>query len=301
MLETRKPVHLSITLDDQLSLMNWGAMRLNLYWAYDGVPFSSYSTMTVTSQTAWLLRKGAVQVHWRGREMNIRSGQWIVLGGDRGRHQFSEDAALVSVCFRAEWFTGQAFFDDSEPIVFDAASCPSLERAAASLVRVSHRLSHDNETSLIHESCTFVDFLQLRRAYLTWLEGLTLQMKRVGVGLRRVGPTDERVLHGVRLIDDWPMQRPLDEKEIASTVGLSRAHFSRLLTVEFGLSPKAYFERRRYQAARERLLADDTPIKTIAYQLGFHDTAHFSNWFRQRSGTSPSGFRAGHANPWNLA
>lgn len=283
-----------------LLLRQWVSMHTALYWAYEGAPSHVRSVDVVTSQTAWLLRRGKVRLAWRGRTVTVSAGQWAIFGGDRGQHRFTAGARLLSICFRAEWFTGKPFFDDASPIIFDAAGCPALERASNQLVKTTGRFNCEPDTALINRPSTFPQYLRLHKAYCSWLEALTRALDQAGVAMQHIGPSDERVLHAVRLLDKWPMQRPFDERELAATVGLSRTHLNRLLAVELGLSAKAYFERRRFAAARERLLADNTPIKTVTYLLGFHDTAHFSNWFRQRTGVSPMQFRTGKAKVWQL-
>ena len=257
--------------------------------------------MKVKSQTAWFMKSGNVRVLWRNQPLDLRSGQWAVFGTGRGPHRFSNDAELISICFRAEWPNGQAFFDDTHPIVIESNESAGLTRAATRLVRAAGQLAPGVKNRLIFQSSTLESYLKVRRAYYGWLTALAHALTEQGVNMRQVTPTDERVADAVRLLDDWPLHQPFTETAAAAAVGLSRPHFSRMFTAQLGLTAKAYYDQRRLRVARERLIAEDTPIKAIAYQLGFHDPAHFSHWFRKRTGSSPRLVRQGKASSWQMS
>ncbi|HEY6869474.1 MAG TPA: helix-turn-helix domain-containing protein, partial [Novosphingobium sp.] len=59
-----------------------------------------------------------------------------------------------------------------------------------------------------------------------------------------------------------------------------------------GTTPSAYILERRLQRAREQLgAAPCASITTLAYDLGFNDSAYFTRCFRQRFGVAPRGWR----------
>lgn len=59
-----------------------------------------------------------------------------------------------------------------------------------------------------------------------------------------------------------------------------------------GTTPSAYILERRLQRAREQLsTAPGASITTLAYDLGFNDSAYFTRCFRQRFGVAPRGWR----------
>ncbi|MDA3873530.1 MAG: AraC family transcriptional regulator [Kiritimatiellae bacterium] len=295
------PSLFQFTREGSLPLHNWDSVRLHLYWAYEGAPEYRRGSETVTSQTAWMLRQGHVRFRWREQTLTLRTGQWVILGKNRGEHEFSEDAELISVCFRAEWLSGQSLFDDSEPIVLHARTCPELEASVHPLLGKARIISREQTTRLFVSSCTPLEFLQLRIAFLSWLEVLTREIQNAGGHLRISSSSDERVLKGIRLLDEWPLHEPFCEQELADLIGLSPSHLNRLFGIDLGLSPKVYYERRRFRVARELLLADQTAVKTIAYKLGFHDPSHFSNWFRNQAQVTPTHFRSLRVKPWDLS
>lgn len=62
------------------------------------------------------------------------------------------------------------------------------------------------------------------------------------------------------------------------------------------LSPLAVIQQRIILEAKRLLLYTDTTSKEIAYELGFEEVAHFSNYFKNQTGISPSEFKQ-HQNP----
>ena len=66
----------------------------------------------------------------------------------------------------------------------------------------------------------------------------------------------------------------------------------RLANDRIGRFPRAYLEKRRFESATALLAQEGTPIKRIAYDLGFAWPAAFTHWFHKLSGQSPRQFRA---------
>ena len=75
--------------------------------------------------------------------------------------------------------------------------------------------------------------------------------------------------------------------ELASAVGMSRFHFSRLFRESTGESPMGYALRLRIERAKAMLLQSDRRMSEIAVTLGFFDQSHFSRTFRRMTGISP--------------
>jgi AraC-like DNA-binding protein len=78
---------------------------------------------------------------------------------------------------------------------------------------------------------------------------------------------------------------------LAKEAGLSRAHFFRLFQSSIGLPPKVYLNVVRMERAVEAFLHRDVPVGEVGARLGFSDPAHFTRFFRNNAGVSPSEFR----------
>jgi AraC-like DNA-binding protein len=74
-------------------------------------------------------------------------------------------------------------------------------------------------------------------------------------------------------------------ERLADIAGLSRFHFLRSFTEEFGLPPHAYQVKLRVEKARH-LLKAGVPIKAI--EVGFSDQSHLTRHFKKVHGVTPA-------------
>lgn len=77
-------------------------------------------------------------------------------------------------------------------------------------------------------------------------------------------------------------------ESLATAIGMSRSRFAERFQNFVGKTPMAYIAEWRLQRALHLLKFEDTPIKTIANQVGFQSTAAFSRAFTERFGSPPS-------------
>lgn len=92
--------------------------------------------------------------------------------------------------------------------------------------------------------------------------------------------TEERLADEVRFED------------VANAVGLVPRSLARRFEVELGMSWRATLRRMRVVRAVERLAADDTPVTTIAHDVGYCSLSAFNAAFRELTGQTPSSYRA---------
>ena len=78
---------------------------------------------------------------------------------------------------------------------------------------------------------------------------------------------------------------------VASAIGFSKYHFSRLFKQYTGFSFCAYICHRRIKVAEELLEQPDLSITEIAMQSGFPSISTFNRVFRQQKNCSPSEYR----------
>lgn len=101
---------------------------------------------------------------------------------------------------------------------------------------------------------------------------------------------------------DWRIRRALElmgrdaigrinVDDVASRVGMSRAHFYRQFRKNFGVSPLRAFNSFRIARARNRIGAGEMRIADISDQLGFSTPGHFTRFFEMHIGVSPSEYR----------
>jgi AraC-like DNA-binding protein len=78
----------------------------------------------------------------------------------------------------------------------------------------------------------------------------------------------------------------------AKEAGLSRAHFFRLFESTVGVPPRVYLNVVRMEQAVGAVLTQSSNVCDISGQLGFAEPSHFTRFFRNHSGVSPSEFRS---------
>jgi AraC-like DNA-binding protein len=98
-------------------------------------------------------------------------------------------------------------------------------------------------------------------------------------------------IHYARHYIDDHHQRPLNVKELAGKVGLSREHFSREFVATMGQSPGAYLRERRLQTAELLLRQSSESVSAISRLSGFASASHFCRAFRAKKGCSPQAYR----------
>lgn len=78
---------------------------------------------------------------------------------------------------------------------------------------------------------------------------------------------------------------------IAREVGVSKYHLSRLYKKAFGCTVQSRQRSLRLEKAAATIRESDTPIKYLAYSLGYSSPAAFSRQFSQHFGCSPTKWR----------
>jgi AraC-like DNA-binding protein len=78
--------------------------------------------------------------------------------------------------------------------------------------------------------------------------------------------------------------------ELASVCGLTRYHFIRSFSREFGLPPHAYASQLRLLAAKKLISAGEKPVHA-AVSVGFYDQSHLTRLFVRAYGLTPGAYR----------
>jgi AraC family transcriptional regulator len=87
------------------------------------------------------------------------------------------------------------------------------------------------------------------------------------------------------------MESELTLIEMAQSVELSPAHFSRMFRQATGETPHQFVLRTRIERAKEMLRAPEARVLDVAVACGFKTQQHFARVFRHVCGTSPSEYR----------
>ncbi|MCQ8242418.1 GlxA family transcriptional regulator [Rhizosaccharibacter radicis] len=109
-------------------------------------------------------------------------------------------------------------------------------------------------------------------------------------------PAGRSALQAVQRLVAADPGRPHDVDALAAHAGLSPRHFARLFRQEIGVTPAAWVESVRVDAARTALERGEPP-KLVANACGFNDVNTMRRAFLRRLGTTPADYRRRHAMP----
>jgi AraC-like DNA-binding protein len=276
-------------------LAEWAGLHAHLVWVYDGpVAFQGrQGKVSAFDLTAWLIRRGQVTVKLGEQTWRAGPNEWLFPPPGERWQDFSADARILSVRFRARWPTGEDLFPANLGIRIPAARCPDLLRAAAPLARFVQRHFPSTETDLMQAPATLADYLRLQTLFARWFETVIVVLTSEGLEPAHMGKIDDRLRLAVRQLDRQPLASPVNEAALARAVGLSVSQLNRLFLRQFGVSSRGYFDRRRHQHALTALEESTRAAKEIAISLGFSSLPHFSAWFRRKQGMPPRAFRIG--------
>lgn len=80
--------------------------------------------------------------------------------------------------------------------------------------------------------------------------------------------------------------------DVARALDYSPSHLTSVVRKYTGRAVTAWIIERRILAARERLLATNEPVATVAEAVGFRDIGYFARRFARAQGTTPAQWRA---------
>jgi AraC-like DNA-binding protein len=80
-------------------------------------------------------------------------------------------------------------------------------------------------------------------------------------------------------------------KTIANQFNISDSYFGTYFKRNFSITYREYINKLRIQLIEKRISNNQMPIKQIAYEFGFTDESHFSNYFKKRKNIKPSDFK----------
>jgi AraC family transcriptional regulator len=103
-------------------------------------------------------------------------------------------------------------------------------------------------------------------------------------------PIDHRIRHALNHIRLQAAANP-NMDQIAIDVGLSRSHFYQQFKRCVGVSPQHYLDWQRMTLATQALNGSEKSVAEIARDLNFSAPGHFTRFFVQHMGLSPSEFR----------
>ena len=182
--------------------------------------------------------------------------------------------------FRRNWMASGApgFFDQC-----CGALPPRVRRLADDMAEA---LARGTETAAAQEVLLSELMIAVIERFTPW--------QQVGTSLRDLarGPgSDRRIRRAVAAMHHDPAAVGT-MKALAREAGLSRAHFFRLFEQSTHVPPRVFLNVLRLERAVAELVGGTASVAQISERLGFSAPPHFTRFFRDHAGASPSEFRA---------
>lgn len=111
-------------------------------------------------------------------------------------------------------------------------------------------------------------------------------------GTRYTAPAagDFRIRQAIRFMRG-SLGEDFDAGRVAAAAGLSRAHMFRLFQQTMAITPALYFNVLRMEAAIDAMAAGLESATEVSGRLGFSAPSHFSRFFRNHQGVTPTEYR----------
>ena len=87
------------------------------------------------------------------------------------------------------------------------------------------------------------------------------------------------------------LQQKFSTKRLAKKVNVSDSRLRQLFITETGMSPTEYLRDLRLERAAQLLADSLMSIKEIGEQVGIRDKSHFTKYFKEKFGVTPSDYR----------
>jgi AraC-like DNA-binding protein len=256
------------------------------------VPPDGRGSRTNPDLSAILLIQGWAKVRLPdGLEVVAREGQWLFVSpGDR-EQDFSPDARILSLTWRARWPDGRPLFARGLPVIIEESEYPGLRTSALSLLKLIQRhyanVPLPEWRSRASARIPAEVYIRGEIRLLDWLGHVIRALASRGVHPAVHDIPDDRLLAALELMESVPLRRMQSVPEIALRVGLSASQLKRLFILHVGHSPSVHLRERTLREAYHLLGKGDLPIKEVAYLLGFPSQSAFYNWFKKHSGIRP--------------
>lgn len=108
----------------------------------------------------------------------------------------------------------------------------------------------------------------------------------------------------IRALQDWILAHlgaDLSVPALAARAAMSARNFARVFLADTGMTPAAFVETARLEAARRELEDSALPIETVASRAGFGNPERLRRAFQRRLGVSPQDYRRRFRSPAGAA
>lgn len=280
----------------------WSELQREWLWVYAGYAprVNTWSREITVPAGVFFVEAGEVRIQTEGRSLSVAEGQCFFTAPGTRRQWFAPGTRLLSVGLRCHWADGRPLHPSGLNCIFPDRKTAALQRET----RLLYRAVHGQKKEVTYPQATTAAGLSLQdwarrdAAFARWFHTYVQTLESLGCPAS--GPRPETIGRDaateklVAWLLNWPVSHSPDLQEAAKLVGLTPRRIHDKFALALGMTAQAWMERKRLDLARRRLVQEDTPLKEIAFALGFRHPPHFTTWFRRHTGAAPSAYRQGH-------
>ncbi|MDA3873870.1 MAG: AraC family transcriptional regulator [Kiritimatiellae bacterium] len=271
---------------------------LEALWYWEGPVRRYYKTLrgwrSSRELTLWHLTRGEVELLWRDGSQRVTAGKWIVPTPMCRNERFSADAEVRSLRLLALHRDGALLLNPDAPLVFPGSEDSGVHQAFDGLGElVRNRMGEEpGRKTLFREMDLEPEhFFELRALTSSCFTSLVRELRKMGMSVPGSSTAHPAVSASLHYLGERDLRHPLKEIDIAHAAGVSLPHLRRLFREQTGCTLKVWDAQRIENGVRRQLRAGDRSIKEISIDFGFYSPSHFSRWFRERFGRSPTEFQ----------
>lgn len=198
--------------------------------------------------------------------------------------QEGEPSLLLALLLEPQWL-GDTLAADHPAVGlrFPQALVRMDARTAAALAALAGSLAHDAGDGPADCEAPIAELVRQVAAR-------HVQRRSMTEVLASARPLDYRIKRAAEYIRAHVWENPSVET-VAGAVGMSRSRLFDQFKACMGISPQQYLDWVRVSIATRLLAEQQASISDVAHQLGFSAQGHFTRFFVQHLGLSPSEFR----------
>jgi AraC-like DNA-binding protein len=274
----------------------WLSLRLQWLWVYRGaVPRAGEWSEEITVPSGWFrVEAGLVKIRADGQEIVIRPGEGFFTAPGTRRQWFAEGTRLMSVGLRSDRPDGSPLFKPGLNVRQNARFSLPLKAATEALFAAVHpgREEMGYHEAVMPVSRSLTGWSAHEAAFRSWFSVYVGLVMKMGVSPQPRSGKDARLARVLKKLEVWPLGESLMLGRLAAGSPWSERRLHDLLRDQLGMTAQAWLERRKLEAAKQRLTTENIALKEIAYQLGFRHPPHFTAWFKRQAGLTPMAYRA---------
>lgn len=239
--------------------------------------------------------------------LKVDGADTAMLVGDTVAHLTDESALLINAWTPHAYvhdarrprtlilalYVEPAWLAEFRPNWVSSGTTHFFESPTGAITPEIRRLTVDLAQSMVHAPTARAEHERLLGSLMIAMIERFAAWRSIGGSLRdaaRQQSVDWRIRRAITAIRGEPGGFDTVDR-LADIAGMSRANFFRVFEASTGVTPRVFLNVVRLEQAVHQAVNTQTAFADLSSRLGFSDPAHFTRFFRDHAGVTPSRFR----------